>query len=209
MSVFNMVVKPHPFAPVLLLAINWAQPADPEKKYPHLGRMRYVWMSEDYKQIKILLKDGPGSWTEEDYQKEIMNQIKGHETFVNVEVDSRENVYLVATFTPVIDAGYERPLDLDFSKLEEIMREVDEEAVANGMVPITVDPWTIFDNAMKDLENGKIIPEVENLKKSFSEMFENIEAQDELSGIADDSGVTFNKDRVFTVGPDGKMKSMD
>lgn len=170
MSVFNMVVKPHPFAPVLLLAINWAQPADPEKKYPHLGRMRYVWMSEDYKQIKILLKDGPGSWTEEDYQKEIMNQIKGHETFVNVEVDSRENVYLVATFTPVIDAGYERPLDLDFSKLEEIMREVDEEAVANGMVPITVDPWTIFDNAMKDLENGKIIPEVENLKKSFSEM---------------------------------------
>lgn len=206
---FNMVVKPHPFAPVLLLAINWAQPSDPEKKYPHLGRMRYAWMSEDYKQIKILLKDGPGSWTEEDYQKEIMNQIKGHETFVSVEVESRDNVYLVATFTPVIDAGYERPLDMDYSRFDEIMMAADKNAVDDGMTSITVGPWEIFDKAMKDLENGKIIPEVENLKESFAEMLGTIDAQDKLSDIADESGIEFKKDHVFTVGPDGKMRSID
>lgn len=209
MSIFNMVVKPHPFAPILLLAINWAQPTDPKKKYPLLGRMRYAWMSEDYKHIKLLLKDGPDSWTEEEYKAEIMKQIEGHETFVSVNVESRDRVYIVATFTPIADAGYERPVDMDYSRFDEIIRTADENAVSDGIVSITKSPWEIFDQAMADMENGKTTPEIENLKESFSDMLGEIDAQDKLDDIAKERGVDFKKDHIFTIGPDGKMKSID
>jgi hypothetical protein len=201
-----MAVKPHPLAPVLLMAINWAQPQDPEKKYPELGRMRYAWMSEDYSQIKILLKDGPGSWTEQEYRDAIMNQIKTHETFVSVEVQERDNVYIVATFTPIKKCSYLRAMISDDDDFGEMMSEIDKECIENGLPSVTAGPWELFDKAMVDLENGVFTPEIKNLQDTMSEIIGDVDAQDKLSDIAKESGVDFKKDHVYEIKPDGKLK---
>lgn len=149
MSAFNLLVPPLKMAPVFLRAINWAQPDDPQKKYPLLGRIRYAWLSEDMKSIKILLKDGPNSFSEE--KPEIMDQIKNHERFISVEVLERDPVYLVAKFS-VPDHHYDdefKNLILDnFSlKMEKLQNIMPEES-------LTKHPFDIFDEEMKKIQAG-------------------------------------------------------
>lgn len=149
MSTFNLLVPPLPLAPVLLRAINWAQPDDPQKKYPLLGRMRYAWLSDDMKNIKILLKDGPDSFSEE--KPEIMDQIKNHENLVSVNALNRDPVYLVAEFN-VPDDHYDEAfkeliLDNFSSKMEKLQKRMPDQS-------FTKDPFDIFDDEMKKLQSG-------------------------------------------------------
>lgn len=202
MSIFNTVVQPHKLAPILLNYINWAQPDDLEKKYPLLGRMRYVWLTEDYKQIKLLLKDGPSSWSEE--KDEILNQIKTHETFVSVEPLDRDDVYLVATFNP-INAE-------EFNVLFENFKEIEEELVVEipEYVFITKHPFDIFDEEMKKMESGeKMSPKIEKLAESLKDMFSEIKVEDELKTMTDDtkiSGFDTTKVKILTVDSEGNLE---
>lgn len=152
MSTFNLAVPPLTLSPVFLRAINWAQPDDPQKKYPLMGRMRYAWLSEDMQNVKLLLKDGPNSFSEE--KPEIMEQIKSHETFVSVTILERDSVYLVAEFK-VLDEHYDdnfKKLVLDnFSGKMKAMQNV---LVENNHESLVKHPFDIFDEVMKKLESG-------------------------------------------------------
>ena len=203
MSMFNTVVPPHPLSSILLRAINWAQPDDPEKKYPRLGRMRYVWIDEDNK-IKILLKDGPSSWSEE--KEEIMAQINGHETLVSVEVLERDPVYLVATFNPVMETSYDRSIPID--ELIENIEMFDDTTVSNGWPSIHQHPFDIFDEKMEDMKEGKMSPRMEKLGENIKAMLDGVQAEDELSKMAGDAGVGFEKDKVkiLSVTPEGDLE---
>ncbi len=165
MSMFNMVVKPHPLGKYLLACINWAQPHDPEKKYPLLGRLRYVWMDEEYKVIKLLLKDGPTSWS--DQQEEITKQINNHESFKDLKVLRRDTVYIEASFYPILQ--YEGcPLIIEDFLLN--INELDAEGIANGFPSITKDPFIIFDEELEALKNGSKEPtnEMNNLMTNLA-----------------------------------------
>lgn len=171
MSIFNTVVPPHPLSSLLLRTINWAQPDDTEKKYPLLGRMRYVWIDTE-NNIKILLKDGPSSWSEE--QEEIMNQIKSHETFVSVEILERDPVYIVATFTPVMETSYDRSIPID--ELIENIKTFDETTMGNGWPSIHQHPFDIFDEKMEEMSTGKqMSPSMEKLGENIKNMLDGIE----------------------------------
>ena len=155
MSIFNSIVKPHLVAPILLRSIEWAQDDDTEKKYPLLGRIRYVWMDEDYKNVKILLKDGPTSWS--DNKEEIESQIKRHESLVSYRVLERNTCYIIAEFRP-LNINRDKSID----RMMENMRSIDEKILSENKFPysLTKDPFDIFDEAMKNLESGKIeVPE--------------------------------------------------
>lgn len=155
MSTFNLLVPPLHLAPIFLRAINWAQPDDTEKRYPIMGRIRYAWLSEDLKNIKVLLKDGPDSWSEE--KPEIMEQIKSHETFVSVEVLKRDPVYLVAEFKPLdehYDEHFKALILNNFSVKMKKLQEISPES-------FTKDPFDIYDEGIKKLESG----DAETLKK--------------------------------------------
>lgn len=169
---FNIAVKPLQLAPVFLRAINWAQPDDPEKKYPLLGRMRYAWLSEDLKNVKLLLKDGPDSFSEE--KPEIMEQIKSHENFVSVDVLKRDPVYLVAEFkvpTDHYDSHFKELVLDDFADKMEMIQLLSK---TNGMESLTKDPFVIFDDVISKLNSND--PEtLENLKAGMGHIISAIE----------------------------------
>ncbi len=204
MSMFNTVVEPHPFAPILLRAINWAQPDDPEKKYPLLGRMRYVWIDEN-KNIKILLKDGPNSLSEE--KDPIMDQIKNHETLVDVKPLERDPVYLVATFKIIMETSYDREIPMD--ELIENLDSINEAIQLKGYPSLLTDPFEIFDKAMEDLKNGKMTSKMEEFGKQLKSTLEESVAEDQLDEMTKDAGIDgFEKQKVKVVGvnPDGKFE---
>lgn len=155
---FNTVVPPHEFAPALLFAIKWAQPLDSEKKYPELGRMRYAWLTEDGN-IKILLKDGPNSWTEPEQREKIMKQIIGHETYVSHYTLERDPVYLVAEFKPVPDIITGEKV-VDGRKVVEWCIEQDKSVAAalldagHRYHTLYEDPFDIFDVELAHLETN-------------------------------------------------------
>lgn len=201
---FNTVVPPHPLAAFLLRSINWAQPDDPDKKYPLLGRMRYVWMDED-KNVKILLKDGPDSWSEE--KEEIMQQIKGHESFMSVETLERDPVYLVATFKPIHETSYDRNMPVD--EFLENMHMFDSTAQSKGWPSIHTHPFDLWDKAMEDMKNGKMTPKMENLGENIKNMLEESVAEDQLEEMTKDAGIEgFEKTRVkiMSVDPIGNLE---
>lgn len=218
MSTFNIAVPAHPLAPLLLRAINWAQPDDPEKKYPLLGRMRYVWMTNDYKQIKLMLRDSENSWSDE--KDEIMAQIKGHETFVSVEVSEFDNTHIIATFNPIFETNYNRNKILEeiglsnFEEFFELVQIGDEAAVKRGSVSVTEDPWVLFNKAMEALKEGKSNSRIDNLKKAMTQMFEQIDAEREIENTLKEMNIEKDPSagpdiKIFTVGQDGNLKQHD
>jgi hypothetical protein len=203
MSTFNVVVPPHKLAPWLLRSINWGQPDDPEKKYPLMGRMRYVWTDED-KNVKILLKDGPSSWSEE--KDELMSQIENHETFVGVEILERDPVYIIATFKPVMETSYDRGFPVD--EFIENLEMFDKTAMEVGSPSIMTHPFDLWDKAMEDMKNGKTTPKMDKLAENLKAMFEEDKVQDNLKEIVKEAGIDGldkPKVRVMMVGPDGSL----
>lgn len=156
MSMFNIVVPAHVLAPHLLLAIRWAQPLDSEKKYPLLGRMRYVWLTEE-NNVCILLKDGPNSWTEPADREALMAQITTHETYVRHYVYEKDPVYIIAEFKPFEwhpQAG-ETPVKGDLIAKWVVGQDVDLKAVA-AEVPMRYHdiyefPFDIFETELEHL----------------------------------------------------------
>jgi len=207
MSLFNLAVKPHPFAPVLLRSINWAQPDDPHKKYPELGRMRYAWLSEDFKHVKLLLKDGPDSWTDKEWQSHMDKQIRSHEGFVDVKVCERDRCYLEVTIDPIVDAGYERTIKFD--NFQDMMRDANAEAMSAGFPDLTTDPWTLFDRAMDDIKNGKISEEIENFRNSLETVVGQVDADSKIDQMAGESGIETNGEgpKIFSVDKKGKLRN--
>jgi len=192
---FNVIVEPHKLAPYLLRAINWAQPDDPEKKYPLLGRLRYVWMSQDYTRVKLLLKDGSQSWSEE--KEEIMNQITSHETFVSVEELERDPVYLVATFEIVKDAAYDRGKSITEQITDpEFMKSLDGDFVQAGLESVVTDPFDIFDKGMANLGSN------EKAARMMKEVMSQVEAS-----LAKDS--LLKQQGIKTTGPEIVALSVD
>lgn len=175
MSAFNLLVPPHLFAPLILQSIEWGQ-RDSEK-YPLMGRMRYAWLSEDYKHVKILLKDGPNSWSEE--KDEIKKQIEGHEGFVSYTVLERDPVYVVAEFKPQKDflLLFEKLVGekVDFPDLEEKLK-------MTGHPSPTKHPFDIFDEGVKKMEAGD--PEVMDKLKPVAEMLKKaLDDPDQKGGV--------------------------
>lgn len=204
MSTFNVVVPPHPLAPLLLRAINWAQPDDPEKKYPLLGRIRYVWTDEE-KNVKILLKDGPNSWSEE--QEEIMAQINGHETFISVVVLERDPVYIVATFKPVMETSYDRSIPMQ--ELLDNLDDFNETSQSKGWPSILIDPFDLFDKAMEDMKGGKTTSRMDRLGEQIKTMLEQSSAEDQLGDMAKDAGIDGlepQRIKIMTVDPVGNLE---
>lgn len=199
MSIFNTAVPPHPLSSLLLRAINWAQPDDPEHKYPLLGRMRYVWVDEE-KNIKILLKDGPNSWSEE--KDEINKQINSHESLVSLETLERDPVYIVATFKPLMETSYDRGIPMD--ELLESIFEFDETAMSNGWSSILKHPFTIFDEAMEKMSNGEMSPKMKNLAENINSMLAESDAEDKLADMTQEAGIDgFEKGRIKIMSVDG------
>ena len=162
MSIFNSVVKPHQLAPVLTFLIDWGY-----KKYPLAGRIRYVWVTEDFKKIKLLLKDAPSSWSKN--PDEIMAQIKSHEAFVSVEVYKKDPVYLIATFNPIKE-------QMDMVKMkhpfEKTIFEANESLMEEGIISLTKDPFVIFHERLEDFDknpenNPELIDDSAKLLKGF------------------------------------------
>lgn len=204
MSLFNTVVPPHPLAPYLLRAINWAQPDDPEKKYSLLGRVRYVWMDKD-NNIKILLKDGPESWSEE--KDEVMKQVKGHESFVSVEVLERDPVYLIATFAPLIETHYDRGMPID--EFIENIGAFDSTGMSNGWASILTHPFDIFDAAMKKMEAGEMSPRIKKVAEGVKDMLDQSSAERELEEMTTSAkvdGLNNEKVKVFSIDTEGNLE---
>jgi hypothetical protein len=204
MSIFNTVVPPHPLAPILLSAINWAQPNDPEKKYPIMGRMRYAWLDKD-NNVKILLKDGPNSWSEE--KDEIMKQIVGHETFLHAEAYDRDPVYLVATFKPIKETSYSR--EFPVIEMLDVINTLDSAGSEKGFPSIYSHPFDLFDRAMLDMENGKTTSRMDRLGESIKNMLDQSLAEDSLGDMTKEAGIDgFEKQRVkiLTVDPTGNLE---
>lgn len=173
MSTFNLAVPPLSLSPIFLRAINWAQPDDPEKKYPLMGRMRYAWLSEDMQNVKILLKDGPDSFSEE--KPEIMEQIKSHESFVSVTILERDPVYLVAEFkvlTEHFDDNFKKMVLNNFAVKMKAMQNV---LLENNSESLTKHPFDIFDEVMKKLEAGDT-ETIEKLKPLAESLFSAIQS---------------------------------
>ena len=158
MSLFNMVVKPHPLAPWMLLSIDWSKYSDNPNKYPLLGRLRYVWLDEQHN-IKLLLKDGPSSWSEQ--QDDIMNQIKTHESFINVVVYEKDPVYIIATFKPIHDSE----IFEDFESIENALSE-------KGIPSMLKDPFDIFNEELEKMKNGAISDELKAFGERLKEQIE-------------------------------------
>ena len=165
MSLFNLVCEPHPLAPYLLKTIEWGQPTDEKKRYPLLGRLRYVWLSEDYTKIKLLLKDSPNSWSEESEQ--IEKQIKSHETYINHNILDRDNVYYEAEFKPLTDY-------IDF--FNEII-ELDNLMIEKGWPSITKNPFDIFDEKMKSINEDTLSNN--RIKDNMTKLFDKVINSDE------------------------------
>jgi len=203
MSAFNLAVPPHPLSSLLLRAINWAQPDDPEKKYPILGRMRYVWIDEE-KNIKILVRDAPDSWSEE--KDEVMKQIKGHETFVSVEVSEKDSTHLIATFKPVMETSYDRSIPMD--EFLDNIHIFDEGAQSKGWPSLLVGPWELFDIAMEKMKNGEMSPKMERFGEQLKEMLNESEAEDKLEEMTKEAGIDgfeTKKIKVMTVDRVGNL----
>jgi hypothetical protein len=185
MSTFNVVVPPHPLGPYLLRIINWAQPDDPNKTYPLLGRIRYAWIDKN-KNINLLLKDGPSSWSEE--QEQIKKQIEEHETFVSVETLKRDPVYLVATFKPIMKTSYDRGFPPQ--EFLDNLDELDNVAQLKGWPALSIHPFELFDKAMEEMKAGKMNPRMEKFAQNLKNTFEQAAAEEELSKITNNAGVT-------------------
>ena len=206
MSLFNTVVEPHPISPLLVRAINWAQQDDPNQTYPLQGRLRYVWIDKDLN-IKLLLKDGPSSWSEE--QEAIMNQIKTHETFVSVEVFDRDPVYIIATFKPIMETTYDRLFPVD--KLILQLSTLDDLSISTGLESIFTHPFDIFDRKMEEMQSaGKMTAKMERLGENIKSMIEGVEAETELNTMLSESGVESIKTpslKIYTVDSEGNLES--
>lgn len=181
---------------MLLMAINWAQPNDPEKKYPLLGRMRYAWLDEN-NNIKLLLKDGPNSWSEE--KDEIMKQIQGHESLINVEELERDPVYLVATFKPILETHYERQLPID--GLMAMIPEIDEAGISKGHPSIYTHPFDLFDQALVDMDKGKTTSRMDKLGDNIKSMLDQAFAEDQLGDMTKET----QNIKIMTVDPSGDL----
>lgn len=202
MSTFNLAVPPHPLSSLLLRAINWAQPDDPDKKYP-LGRMRYVWIDEN-KNIKLLLRDAPDSWSEE--KEEVMQQIKGHETFVNVKILEKDSTHLVATFKPVMETSYNRSIPMD--EFIDNINLFDESAQSKGWPSLLVHPFDLFDIAMEKMKNGELTPKMERFGEQLKEVLNESAAEDKLEEMTKEAGIDgfeTKKIKVMTVDRIGNL----
>jgi hypothetical protein len=132
-------------------------------------------MTPDYKRIKLLLKDGPESWSEE--KEEIMKQIRSHEGFVSVEVYEKDPVYLIATFDPCTDFSDCLIDDTDdmtetVKSFFENAREVDEKLLERGEATysITKDPFEIFEESMSIMNELKVVtPDVQDVANRIVE----------------------------------------
>jgi len=217
-SIFNTVVKFHLATPLLLRAINWAQKDDPNKTYPLLGRLRYVWLSEDYQNVKLLLKDGPQSWTDPKDREALMAQIKSHETFVSVEVYEEDPCYIIATFRPVLYIpGYEREFTID--ELFEHIKELDQlmedprATVAfgkRGAAKITKDPFEIFHEALEGMKGGDFPPDVKKLAETMANVIKSKEAEDKMAEDLKASGIDgFEPAKFIALAVDGSGTVQD
>ncbi len=208
MSMFNMAVPPHMLGPFLLRSINWAQPDDPDKKYPLFGRIRYVWMNEDFTEVKLLLKDGPDSWSEN--KKAIEEQIRNHESFVSLEVLERDKVYIVATFKPLKSLSYDEKSEDTIKNFLEKVPYVDVIMVnEHGETSITKDPFELFDAAMKNLnEGGEMTQEMKNFGESLKQQLSSIENEQKMEDMTKEAGIDgFKADnvRILSVNRDGTI----
>lgn len=203
MSTFNLVVPAHPLAPLLLRAINWAQPDDPENKYPVLGRMRYVWMDKD-KNIKLMLRDAPDSWSEQ--KSEVESQIKGHETFIGMEISTKDSTHIVATFSPVMETSYDRSIPMD--EFLDNIDLFDESAQSKGWPSIYKDPWELFDEALERMKNGELTPEVAKFGEQLKDALVQSDVDDQLKSMTDEAGIDgleVQKVKVLSVDKKGNL----
>lgn len=191
MSIFKKLVPDHELTPFLLCALRWV-PFDPEHKYPLRGRLDYVWMSEDYQTIKLLLRDSDESWSEQ--KQETMDQITKHESFISVEKHEADPTYLIAEFRPITDWSWVEeidPKDDSFTIIgsaigTKISKEIAEmskrviERLMDGDVPntidITTDPMVLFmkevDLANELLDSGVETPAVAEIKEALKKTLE-------------------------------------
>jgi hypothetical protein len=212
MSMFNILVKPHFLAPFLLRLINWGQKDDPKQLYPLLGRMRYVWMDEEGN-ICLMLKDGGNSWS--DQKEQINAQIEGHESFVSM---TEEDVYLYPKFRPLYDCHYDRNDDEDktfdrlVNALPELLEKESFEYFGEIYPPLTKHPMDIFNEGIKRMESGEVIPEVEKFTEGFITMIEKVEHDKAVNEELKKEGITPNEEggiKVFGIARDGSITEGD
>lgn len=157
MSIFNEVVPLHGLAPFLKFGIRWAVP-DLENRYPLEGRLRYLWMGDNSQTIKLLLKDGPDSWSE---QKEaITAQLERHESLISFKTYEKDPVYLIAEFEPLKtfewipkEAQFYLPVSKIFVNAREVVAatldRVTRGEEPSGEISILQDPFDIFHDRVK------------------------------------------------------------
>lgn len=201
---FNLVVKPHPLAPILLQAINWAQPHDPSQKYPLLGRMNYVWMSKDYTQIKIFVREGRDAWSSN--KNEVINQIKRHECFVSIEEANMDKTYVIATFDPIMETHYER--EVDVRVLMEKAQELDAHFIREGHPSITDDPESLFQKGLNNMEKGIMTDELKAFGKSFKTVLEQMNTEEKIQEELNKNNITgFNPTSIVIIKKDGTIQN--
>lgn len=199
MSLFNKLVPRHPLSTFLLIDTRWGVSCDPDKKYPLTGRLRYIWMGEDYKTIKLLLKDGESSWSQQ--KEEISLQICNHENFISVKHYEKDPVYLIAEFGLSKDYSWvervdpkDRSIKFGFSMDEEgdeifkkvtskgicsmtpelirTIQEGDDAIKEDGYPSILEDP---FDLLERELANTKMLGEKGIISSTAKEIIDQIE----------------------------------
>lgn len=144
MSAFNTLVPiGEGQAIVLRYLIGWN---------PNIGRLRYAWLSKDGTEGYILFKDGPSSWSEN--QEQVKAAILEHPLFKSWHVHERDSVYLVGTFDLT-------KIDQEKKDYIQLLFETDAAVsqLAPDYTPLNKDPFEIFDEGIKQLQEGTLMGE--------------------------------------------------
>jgi len=150
-----------------------------------MGRLYYAWLGEDYKTVKFLLREGEGAWSEN--REAVIKQVLEHETFISLTEVKRDPTFVIAEFglltdlswidrIPEEDDSYRlvgQILDLKskaaMQTIQRAMSKIEQAAEFFEEVPLTRDPFDIFDRELKFIaqlqEQGIDTPAVAEVKE--------------------------------------------
>lgn len=196
MSLFNHCVLKHPLAPFLLRSILWGQEDDPEKRYPLMGRVRYVYLADNYETICMLLKEGP---TSKSKNKELIwEQIKRHETLVSWGTVKRDRSYIIARFKPVPfcyineENGHNFLNELMFNleKYDTRTMEIAKDKIGLSFQSLLDDPFVLMDRFLSKFNLKDLGVDYHKMVMGLKESIDKTMADKELSDLTKEAGIS-------------------
>jgi len=213
-SLLNHCIKTYPLAPFLLRAILWGQEDDPEKKYPITGRVRYVWLEDNYETICLLLKNGPKSKSPD--KKEVWKQLERHETLIEWRTVERDPSYIIARFKPIAfsyamqgkGSDFFNELMFNLQKYDQRSMQIAKEKIGIDFQSLLDNPFDLFDKHLAKYDLSDLSMDYNKMALSLKEKVLEAMADVDMAKVLKEKGISGYKTdpiRVFGVDRNGNM----